>query len=125
MAGTLVFVAVGGVMSALNEAWRFFRGRRKWLASHWLNPVYHLFLEELVSQKLVDIELDDDLLRQGRVYDVIHQVNNLRKETGLELTDRIRLRIPDEELLGFADRIAEETLAVAVESGDELRLEKA
>ena len=49
----------------------------------------------------------------------------LRKESGLEITDRIRLWIPDEELLPFADRIAEETLAVSVELGPELRLEKA
>jgi lambda family phage portal protein len=45
--------------AALNEAWRFFRGRRKWIATYWLAPVYRLFLEELVSLKLVDIELDD------------------------------------------------------------------
>jgi hypothetical protein len=35
------------------------------------------------------------------------------------------LRIPDEELLQFADRIAEETLAVSVGQGTELSLEKA
>ena len=44
---------------------------------------------------------------------------------GLEIVDRIRLWIPDAELLPFADRIAAETLAVSVELGDELRLEKA
>jgi hypothetical protein len=48
----------------------------------------------------------------------------MRKESGLEITDRIRLWIPDEELLAFADRIAEETLAVSVELGGELRLER-
>ena len=49
----------------------------------------------------------------------------LRKETGLEITDRIRLWVPDEELLErYADRLAAETLAVAVEPG-ELRIEKA
>jgi hypothetical protein len=32
--------------------------------------------------------------------------------------------IPDERLLEFSDRLAEETLATAVERGDELRLEK-
>lgn len=49
----------------------------------------------------------------------------LRKETGLEITDRIRLWIPDEDLLAFAGRIAEETLAVSVELGPALRLEPA
>jgi isoleucyl-tRNA synthetase len=74
----------------------------------------------------LDIELDDDLRRQGRVYDVIHHVNNLRKETGLELTDRIDLRLAssDADLLEHADWIAAETLAlsVAVDHGDEIRI---
>ena len=48
----------------------------------------------------------------------------MRREAGLELTDRIHLWIPDEDLLAYADRIKEETLAVSVEPG-ELRLEKA
>jgi hypothetical protein len=56
---------------------------------------------------------------------VIRDIQLLRKETGLEITDRIRLWIPDEELLPFAERIAEETLAVSVELGPELRLEQA
>ena len=52
-------------------------------------------------------------------------MNVLRKESGLEITDRIRLWIPDEELLGASrDRLAAETLAVSVEVG-ELRIEKA
>ena len=58
------------------------------------------------------------------VQDIQRDVQVLRKESGLEITDRIRLWIPDEELLAFADRIAEETLALSVEPGDELRLEK-
>jgi len=73
----------------------------------------------------LDTQLDDELRLEARLNDLIRDVQVLRKETGLEITDRIRLWIPDDELLGFADRIAEETLAVAVERGDELRLEKA
>jgi isoleucyl-tRNA synthetase len=73
----------------------------------------------------LDTALDDDLRLEGRLFDRIHEVNVLRKESGLEITDRIRLWIPDEELLGiYADRLAAETLAVAVAPGD-LRIEKA
>jgi isoleucyl-tRNA synthetase len=72
----------------------------------------------------IDTQLDDDLRREGRLLDLVHRVNAMRKDAGLELTDRIRLRIPDEDLLAFADRIAAETLAVSVERG-ELHLEKA
>ncbi len=42
----------------------------------------------------LDLHLDDELVRAGRVYDLIHGVNTMRKEAGLELTDRIVLTIP-------------------------------
>jgi isoleucyl-tRNA synthetase len=75
----------------------------------------------------LDLHLDDDLVRSGRVYDLIHAVNSLRKEAGLELTDRINLTIPgaDADLLEHRDWIARETLALSVEAdGGELQLEK-
>jgi isoleucyl-tRNA synthetase len=71
----------------------------------------------------IDTALDDELRLEGRLLDLVHEVNALRKSSGLEVTDRIRLWIPDDELLRFADRIAAETLAVSVEAG-ELRLER-
>jgi isoleucyl-tRNA synthetase len=71
----------------------------------------------------IDTELDDDLRLEGRLFDRIHEVNVLRKESGLELTDRIRLWIPDADLIErFGERLAAETLAVSVSPG-ELRLE--
>ncbi|MGH3065852.1 MAG: class I tRNA ligase family protein, partial [Gaiellaceae bacterium] len=75
----------------------------------------------------LDLHLDEGLVLRGRVYDLIHTVNTMRKEAGLELTDRIRLTIPDGDLLAHSDWIARETLAVSVEvgSGDEIRIEKA
>ena len=73
----------------------------------------------------LDTTIDDELRLEGRVNDLIRAVQQLRKESGLEIVDRIRLWIPDADLLPFADRIAGETLAVSVEPGDELRLEKA
>jgi len=49
----------------------------------------------------------------------------LRRETGLALTDRIRLWVPDEDLVErYSEILAGETLAVSVEPG-ELRIEKA
>ncbi|HZQ81197.1 MAG TPA: isoleucine--tRNA ligase [Gaiellaceae bacterium] len=73
----------------------------------------------------LDLTLDDELLLEGRLYDRVHEVNVLRKERGLELTDRIRLSIPDAELIErYGDRIMQETLAVELASG-ELRIEKA
>ena len=52
----------------------------------------------------------------------------MRKEAGLELTDRIRLTVPqsDADLLIHSDWIARETLAVSVEAdGSQLRIAKA
>jgi len=75
----------------------------------------------------LDAHLDEELRREGRVYDLIHAVNTMRKEAGLELTDRIRLTVPqsDADLLAYSDWIARETLAVSVEAdGSELRIEK-
>ena len=75
----------------------------------------------------LDLELEDAPLLEGRVYELIHAVNSLRKERGLELTDRIALTIPDADadLLEHREWIARETLATSVEApGSELALEK-
>ncbi|WDU57869.1 phage portal protein [Pseudemcibacter aquimaris] len=40
--------------AALMEAWRYFMGRRQWLATYWARPVYELWLEEAVSEGLVE-----------------------------------------------------------------------
>jgi isoleucyl-tRNA synthetase len=73
----------------------------------------------------LDTALDDELLLEARLLDRIHEVNVLRKESGLAITDRIRLWLPDADLIErYRERIGQETLAVAVEHGD-LRLEKA
>lgn len=77
----------------------------------------------------LDTRLDDELAREGRVYETIHRVNTMRKEAGLELTDRIRLSLPesDADLLGYQDWIAAETLAVslALTPGEQVDFERA
>ena len=64
----------------------------------------------------LDTELDDELRTEARVYDLIHRVNGMRKEAGLELTDRIVLRLPtaDADLLAHEGWIAGEVLATSV-----------
>jgi isoleucyl-tRNA synthetase len=76
----------------------------------------------------LDTHVDEELALLGRVLDLVHTVNTMRKEAGLEITDRIRLRLPagDTDLLAHEDLIAAETLAVSVEAnGDEIRFDKA
>ncbi len=64
----------------------------------------------------LETTVDDELAREGRVFELIHRVNSMRKDAGLELTDRIALTIPagDGDLLEHAEWIARETLALSV-----------
>ena len=74
----------------------------------------------------IDTALDDELRLEGRVLDLIHAVNLMRKEAGLEVTDRIVLTVPaDDDLLRHADWIKAETLAERLEPGAELAVAKA
>src|SRR5262245_15184827 len=74
----------------------------------------------------LETALDDELVREGRAREWVRRVNELRKELGLELTDRIVLTLPDSEhdLAEFAERIKDDTLAVELRfQGDEPRIE--
>jgi isoleucyl-tRNA synthetase len=67
----------------------------------------------------LELELDDELRREGLAREIVHAVQNARKEAGLEITDRIELALGgDEELLAAArahqDYVAGEVLATAV-----------
>jgi isoleucyl-tRNA synthetase len=61
-------------------------------------------------------EIDDELRREGRVYELIHLLNTMRKDAGLALTDRIRVTLPesDSDLLEHEAWIKEEVLAVEI-----------
>jgi len=74
----------------------------------------------------LDTELDDDLILEGRVRDLIRQVNALRKDEGFEITDRIVLTLPTElePLLRWEQRIKDEVLAVEIRLDGALAVEK-
>ncbi len=68
------------------------------------------------------LELDDALIREGLAREVVRAVQNARKDSGLEISDRISLRLGgDEELLAAAraheDYVTGETLATSVHYG--------
>jgi isoleucyl-tRNA synthetase len=78
----------------------------------------------------LDVTLDDELRLDGRVLDLIRTLNDRRKTQGLELTDRIRVTLPEQEadLLPRADWIKAEVLALSIEtdpSATEPLIEKA
>jgi isoleucyl-tRNA synthetase len=74
----------------------------------------------------LDTALDDELLLEGRVLDLVHQVNSMRKDEGLEITDRIVLTLPTElePLLRWEQRIKDEVLAVEIRVDGDLAVEK-
>jgi len=67
----------------------------------------------------LDTTLDAELELEGRVYDLIHTLNSMRKDQGLELTDRIAVTLPpgDADLVErHAEWIKAEVLAVSLET---------
>ena len=64
----------------------------------------------------LDVELTDELLNEGMARELISRIQNIRKEIGLEITDRINVTLsPDSKveaaLAGFADYIKAQVLA--------------
>jgi isoleucyl-tRNA synthetase len=67
----------------------------------------------------LQLELDDELRREGLAREIVHAVQNARKEAGLEITDRIELALGgDDDLLAAAKAheayVAGEVLATSV-----------
>ncbi len=68
----------------------------------------------------LDITLNQELTDEGYARDIVNRIQNIRKEKGLEVTDKIRLRIMDHPLLTSALKrnyhyICSETLAENLE----------
>jgi isoleucyl-tRNA synthetase len=98
-----------------------FAGREGWAVAH--EPPYVV---------AVDTEVDAELRLEGRALDLIHTIQRLRKDSGLEITDRIVIRYDgsdgyDEVFAAHGERIARETLAIRIERqpGEALTIEKA
>ena len=72
----------------------------------------------------LDPELTGALRREGLARELVNRIQRLRRESGLDITDRIRLGVGGTEAVRAAAReheavISRETLAVAVEVGEE------
>ena len=69
----------------------------------------------------LDITVTDELRAEGVARELINRIQNIRKDSGFEVTDRIRVEIEAKELVApalerFADYVASQTLAVEVVS---------
>ena len=65
----------------------------------------------------LDITLTDDLRAEGMARELINRIQNIRKDAGFEVTDRIRVEIGADAAIAdavtrFAGYIASQTLAV-------------
>ena len=68
----------------------------------------------------LEVELNDELRNEGMARELINRVQNMRKESGLEITDRINIAISPNESIenavnGFADYIKGQVLADNIE----------
>lgn len=73
----------------------------------------------------LDITITEELKEEGIAREFINRIQNIRKDSGLEVTDKIEIRIrkhPElvSALNNFADHIGNQTLAEKVELVDEL-----
>lgn len=67
----------------------------------------------------LDITVTEELKREGVARELINRIQNIRKESGFEVTDRVKVVIEDKPLVkgavaDFADYIASQTLALEV-----------
>ncbi|MBR6963795.1 MAG: isoleucine--tRNA ligase [Prevotella sp.] len=71
----------------------------------------------------LEVELTDELLKEGMARELINRIQNLRKESGLEITDRICVAIaPNQQVAdaveSFGDYIKTQVLADSIEIAD-------
>ena len=69
----------------------------------------------------LDITITDELRREGVARELVNRIQNIRKDSGFEVTDKICVEIEATELTtpaieSFADYIAQQTLAVDVKA---------
>jgi len=68
----------------------------------------------------LDITISPELLKEGNARELVNRVQNIRKESNFELTDKILLEIEDntelkESIIQFSDYICREILAVQID----------
>jgi isoleucyl-tRNA synthetase len=70
----------------------------------------------------LDLELDEDLRREGVARELVRSLNDLRKEAGLDIADRVRLTVEADGTVADAlavhrDYVMAEVLAVELTVG--------
>ena len=120
MAGKDVYITLGEEDIALNQ---------DNLLVHMQGLEGFAFAGEGERGVVLDTTITPELKQEGYVREVISKVQNLRKETGLEVSDRIELFLSGNELIesvikSSEDFVKGETLADTIEYGRELETEE-
>ena len=73
----------------------------------------------------MDITVTEELKREGMARELVNRIQNIRKESGFEVTDKIRITIgkngqTDGAVESYGDYIAAQTLAVSISSADSI-----
>jgi isoleucyl-tRNA synthetase len=73
----------------------------------------------------LDVTLNDELKEEGLARELVNRIQNIRKDSGFEVTDRIDVRIKEHKMLAPAvrnnfDYICSETLATSLELVSEI-----
>jgi isoleucyl-tRNA synthetase len=76
----------------------------------------------------LDIELTDALIEEGVARELVNRIQNLRKQSGLEITDRITIVLEDAEqihnaVMNCGEYIQSQVLATSITLADGQNLE--
>jgi isoleucyl-tRNA synthetase len=68
----------------------------------------------------LEVELTDELRQEGMAREIINRIQNIRKESGLEITDRVNVTLApnaevEKSITAFGDYIKTQVLADAIE----------
>ena len=85
-------------------------------------PGWQVAFEDGITVAL-DVSLDEGLVAEGTARELVNRIQNLRKSSGLNVTDRIRVQVEslpgvDEAIKQFGDYIQSETLADTLATGE-------
>ncbi len=92
----------GGELTMFIEGQEYILGKEDIEISSEDIPGWLVASEDNITVAL-DVTLDDDLIAEGTARELVNRIQNLRKSSGLNVTDRIRIKI--EELEGIAEAV--------------------
>ena len=81
------------------------------------------WLKSNTIKVILDTKLTPRLLEEGAYRDFVRSIQNLRKKQALNLNDKIKITAPDWPI-NFQTQILQKTLAVSIQKGNSLKIQK-